>query len=115
MPKAKQVYKTNTRTVNIIGKTTIDLKVEEDKINVQVKIQDLASYLLWTRDYSQKWSNDVLVDHQNMINTIHNDILSKMGFVNVIKIDTVEVGVTKNLTSVDPKTHKPIKVFKTFA
>jgi len=108
-------YKTNTRTVTIFGKITIDLNTSTRGLNLQVKFSEVDTYLLWTKDYSPKWSNDVLLDNERTINTMMNNLLSKMGFVNILKVSALEISLTREKLTMNPKTNKPIKELKSFA
>jgi len=49
-------YKTNTRLVTVFSKTTVEFMKSENKIDLQTKILGISTYLLWTRDFSPKWS-----------------------------------------------------------
>ena len=90
-------YKTNTRLVTILGQTTVKLSLSPKKLDMQVKLLEISNYLLYTRDFSHKWSCDVLLDEDHMINSGNSSILSKMGFVDVIRVDRIHVGVSKKV------------------
>lgn len=80
-----------------------------------MKLDDLSSYLLWTRNYSPKWSTDLLLDNEKLVNTLVDDLLSKMGFVNVIKVLNIELAFKKGLVKIDPVTNQPTQKLKLFA
>jgi len=89
-----EVYKTNTRAiVTFSAGLTLEIEPDNDKLNLQVKLSDIATYLLWTSQYSVKWSNDLLLDYDQSINSAHGGLLTKMGFVNIIAVNTIDVSI----------------------
>jgi hypothetical protein len=94
---SKTFYKTNTRLLSTIWLATIEMHANDSKFDLQAKMIDFDNYLLWTRDYSPKWSCEVLYDEEYMINTAQHSILSKMGFVNILKNDRISVSMNQEL------------------
>lgn len=113
LPRGEMIYKSNTRMVDLLGKLTLDITKNDNNMNMNMKLQNLAAYILWTQDYSSKWSHDLLIDNEKLIDSIMNDLLSRMGFVNIIKIEAIDMSLKKELLKNDPKTHKlPRKIKK---
>ena len=116
--KISSFYQTNTRMVIIFGSTLVTIKGNDKNMSIWVIAKDFETYLLWAKDYSIKWSSELLLDENKLINNGQGDILYKMGFVNVITIDQAEVNINKELQKVDAKTgiiFKPIDSIVSFS
>ena len=88
------IYKTNTRTI-VAFDINLKAKIEPDNgiIDMTIKINDLTAYLLWTSQYSPKWSSDLLIDDKHSITSMYNQLLTKMGFVNIASIKEMELKI----------------------
>ena len=107
-----QLYQTNTRMVLILGSWSVILKANDRNLSIVTKVENLETYLLWTKDYSLKWSWELLLDDNKLINNGQGDILYKMGFVNVLTIDMAKITLNKELQKLDIITNAPLKNLK---
>lgn len=107
-----QLYQTNTRMVLILGSWSVILKANDRNLSIVTKVENLETYLLWTKDYSLKWSWELLLDDNKLINNGQGDILYKMGFVNVLTIEMAKITLNKELQKLDIITNAPLKNLK---
>ena len=88
------IYKTSTRII-VAFDVGMKAKIEPDDeiLDISIKVNDLTAYLLWTSQYSPKWSSDLLIDNEHSITSMYGKLLSKMGFVNIANLKEMEVNI----------------------
>ena len=88
------IYKTSTRTIVALD-VNLKAKIEPDDeiLDMSIKVNDLTAYLLWTSQYSPKWSSDLLIDNEHSITSMYGKLLSKMGFVNIASLKEMDLNI----------------------
>jgi hypothetical protein len=108
-------YKSNTRVIASVDSITLAFSNNSDSKNLDLKSADFVISLLWTRDFSEKWSADVLLDDDNLITSINSSLLQKYGFVNVLNLRSLTMKLNKSQLEINPKTNKPFRDLSSFA
>lgn len=109
----EEIYKTNTRIVCLCDiSCAMEIQPDDDLFSIQIKLHEFSANLLWTSQYSPKWSSDLLIDYEQSLNSVYNGLLPKMGFVNVFTFKSVDISLQTELIT-DPITGKIMKPYKT--